>query len=125
MGADFQVNMAAMPLPAGAASEAGLALINATLQAWPTASVQALPAVGVSASSVLIAPANKKRKGFIVFNSSSAALSVSLAEKASSDCTKQIPAGGSWECFWPFAYQGPIAAYNPTGKGTATVWEFT
>lgn len=84
------------------------------------------PVVNVLTASLVIAPANANRKGFVIFNNSSNSCYVSLAgTSVASTCTRLIATFTSWEFFPQFCYQGAISAIRNAGSGGIAVWEFT
>ena len=95
----------------------------------PTPGVGGQPAtpVDVRQASVVIAPANPNRMGFVIFNNSANSGYVSLAGvSVASTCTRLIATFTSWE-FFPdgMCYTGPISAIRNSGSGVMAVWEFT
>lgn len=81
--------------------------------------------VNVGTTSVVVAPENENRKGFIVFNNSANTVYLSLADTSvASSCTKPLATYQTWEIMSDFWYTGPISAIRNSGSGVVTVWEF-
>lgn len=93
-----------------------------TTTAPQTATLTQPPAANTTA--VLLA-ANGARKGVIIQNDGSTALSLAFASTASATAyTILIPAAGSWT-MGDFVYGGPISgiwAGSPTGNARVTTW---
>jgi hypothetical protein len=100
--------------------------IPQTIMPGQTATVTPVsPGVNVTTTSVVIAPANPNRRGFVIFNNSSNSAYVSLAATSvASTCTRLVAAFASWEMVGGLAYTGPISAIRNSGAGIVTVWEF-
>ncbi len=85
-----------------------------------------LTPVNVATTSVVIAPANPNRRGFIVFNNSANSGYISFAATSvASECTRLIATFTSWEMLTPIAYTGALSAIRNSGTGAMTVYEFT
>jgi hypothetical protein len=91
----------------------------------PVTPVSAAPLITtVAAQSVVIAPANAKRKGFIIYNNSSNSMYVTFGPTSvSSACTVIIPTFNQFVSLGAIAYQGPISGIRNSGTGSAIVTE--
>lgn len=82
------------------------------------------PAVNVLLVSVVIAPANPKRIGFMLYNNSANSTYVTFGPTAvAASCTQIVATFASWPFFYPVCYTGPISAIRNAGSGVCTVYE--
>ena len=109
---------AANPLPVIATSTPA-APLNVTV---PTTTAALTSVASAITTSVLLA-ASTTRRGFIVFNESTAILHVALAATASLTAyTVQVPAGGSFTMpTWPSRYVGDVSGIWVAANGFARV----
>lgn len=78
--------------------------------------------VNSSASNVTLLSAKQGRRGFTIWNNSSAILYVKLGATAtSSDCTKKLIADEFWFC--PIEYNGRVDGIWASANGSALVTE--
>lgn len=82
------------------------------------------PGVNVLLASVVIAPANPSRMGFLIFNNSANSVYITLGPtSASSTCTQIVATFASWQFVFPVCYTGIISAIRNAGSGVCTVHE--
>lgn len=83
-----------------------------------------VPTITVLLVSLVIAPANANRKGFIIWNNSANSCYVTLGPvSTSSTCARLIPTFASWEFYQ--GWTGQISAIRNAGTGAIAVWELT
>lgn len=82
------------------------------------------PAVNVLLVSVVIAPANANRKGFMIWNNSSNSAYVTFGPTSNSSTPNSIVPTFTTLTFI-YGYTGAISAIRNAGSGTCVVWEFT
>lgn len=80
--------------------------------------------VNVLLVSVVVAPANPRRRGFIMFNNSANSTYCCYAATCvAASPTRLIATFTSWEPQQSLTYQGPISCIRNAGAGVNTVYE--
>lgn len=84
------------------------------------------PVVTVALVSIIIAPANSRRIGLVIYNNGANTCYVSFAATSSSGSpTYIIPTFASVTITSNIVYCGQISCIRNAGTGTVAVWEYT
>ena len=82
------------------------------------------PPVNVAQASVVIAPANVDRVGWVIYNNGANSVYIVLGSTATSVlCAKILATFATWECYGPAVYTGALSAIRNAGSGAVNVYE--
>lgn len=95
-----------------------------TIAASQVSAAQASVSPNVAQASVVIAAANPRRMGYLVYNNGSNSCYICLGATASGAlCHKILASFATWECYGPVCYTGVMSAIRNAGTGTINVCE--